>query len=53
MVDSEAQQVEKYRRQGDLLTPAGVFSEQIAFDGLSGVVVDLNRVWSPPWSLPR
>ena len=49
IVDPVAQEVEKYRRRGDLLARAGVFNERIAFDGLSGVVVDLNAVWHPPW----
>ena len=53
IVDPAARRVEKYRRQGDRLAPTGVFSQQIAFDGLSGVVVDLNRVWDPPWGAPR
>ena len=52
IVDPAAQQLEKFRRQGDLLTSAGVFTEQIAFDGLPGVVVDLDRVWDPPWRRP-
>ena len=49
IVDPLAQEVEKYRRQGDLLVRAGVFSERIAFDGLPDVAVDLNAVWNPPW----
>ena len=49
IIDPAEQEVEKYRRQGNLLARAGVFGERIAFDGLPGVVVDLNAVWNPPW----
>ena len=49
IVDPVEQEVEKYRRQGNLLVRVGVFGERIAFDGLPGVVVDLNAVWDPPW----
>ena len=49
IVDPVAQEVEKYRRQGEVLARVGVFKERIAFDGLPGVTVDLNAVWNPPW----
>ena len=53
IVDPEARQVEKYRRQGDLLARAGMFGERIAVDALPGVEVDLTRVWDPPWRRPK
>lgn len=53
IVDPEARQVEKYRRQGDLLARAGAFSKRIAVDVLPGVAVDLTRVWDPPWRRPE
>ena len=37
----------KYVRRGTLLEPAGTFAEQVAFDGLPGVAVDLGPVWEP------
>ena len=49
IIDPAEQEVEKYRRQGNLLARVGVFGERTAFDGLPGVVVDLNAVWNPPW----
>ena len=45
IVDPQSRQVERYRRDGDLLVAAGIFSDRIAFAGLPGVVVDLVRVW--------
>ena len=42
-----ARQVVKYVRRGTLLEPAGTFAEQVAFDGLPGVAVDLGPVWEP------
>ena len=49
IIDPVEQEVEKYRRRGNLLVRVGVFGERIAFDGLPGVMVDLNAVWNPPW----
>ena len=53
IVDPVAREVEQYLRQGDALQSAGVFTEEVTFDGLPGVAVDLGRVWSPPWRRPR
>ena len=47
IVDPLARQVVKYVRRETLLEPAGSFGEQVAFDGLPGVVVDLGPVWGP------
>ena len=52
IVDPVARHVEKYRRDGASLAAAGRFHDRIAFDGLEGVSVDLNRVWQSPRS-PR
>ena len=47
IVDPVARHVVKYVRRGTLLGLAGTFGDQVAFEGLSGVVVDLGRVWRP------
>ena len=47
IVDPIARQVVKYVRRETLLEPAGSFGDQVAFDGLPGVVVDLGPVWGP------
>lgn len=53
IVDPVARNVEKYRRRGDALQSAGIFADEVAFDGVPGVAVDLARVWNPPWRRPR
>lgn len=47
IVDPGARQVVKYVRLGRLLEQVGTFGDQVAFEGLPGVVVDLGRVWRP------
>lgn len=45
LVDPEAQEIIKYRLKKKLFVEAGRYHDTIAFDGISGITVDLRKVW--------
>ena len=45
LVDPEGQQVTMYRLKGGSYQTAGSFHDEVRYEAVEGVVVDLSRVW--------